>query len=344
MIGDLELANLVGATPGDLAARALGIVRLAIPIPLSQTGGPASVYLIDNADGSLSLFDTALGTTESLRALEQGFTEAGRRVEEVTRILVSHGHVDHFGGARQVAGRSGARVFVHPADASKVTRFLWPEAVRERHRRYLRRMGVPGALVAELEGMEETNELLGERVEAAEPLVEGERIAFARFEAEVMHLPGHTAGLVGLHVPERRVLLSSDFLLPGVLPNPMLELGEGGEEGKLRSLDAYFESSRRVEALELDWILPGHGEPFADHRAVLAWLERARERRQAELLERFREGPRTAFELACGGRGRVRRLQLFMVLSEIIGTLERMETLGTVRRVEREGCYRFEPA
>ncbi|MGI5863560.1 MAG: MBL fold metallo-hydrolase [Myxococcales bacterium] len=343
MIRDLDLANLLGATPGDLAARALGIVRLAIPIPLGQTGGPASVYLIDNADGSLTLFDAALGTAESLRALEKGLAEAGRRVEEVTRVIVSHGHVDHFGGARHVVGRSGAKVFVHPADASKVTRFTWPEAVRERHRRYLERMGVPRTLIVEMEGMEETNELLGERVEAVEPLVEGERIAFARFEAEVMHLPGHTAGLVGLHVPEHRLLLSADFLLPGVSPSPMLELGEGGEEGKLRSLDAYFESSQRVGSLELDWMLPGHGEPFADHRAVLAWLARSWERRRSELLERLREGPKTAFDLARRG-GRVRRLQLFMTLSEVIGTLERMETLGMVRRVEREGCYRFEPA
>src|SRR5512135_3817643 len=106
-------------TEADLAD--LGVFRIPIPIPFPQAGGPVNVYLVEEADGGLLMWDAGLGTPEAEAALEEGFRRLGRRPAEVRRILVSHGHVDHAGAARWVQERHGGEVPVygHPADAGK---------------------------------------------------------------------------------------------------------------------------------------------------------------------------------------------------------------------------------
>jgi len=52
----------LGCSEGDRRLAALGARRLALPIPFTQAGGPVNAYLIDNPDGTLTLFDTGLLT------------------------------------------------------------------------------------------------------------------------------------------------------------------------------------------------------------------------------------------------------------------------------------------
>src|SRR5512144_27782 len=106
-------------TEADLAE--LGIFRISIPIPFPQAGGPVNVYLVEEAGGGLLMWDAGLGTPEAQDALEEGFRRAGRTPRDVTKILVSHGHVDHAGAARFVQGRHGGElpVYGHLADQGK---------------------------------------------------------------------------------------------------------------------------------------------------------------------------------------------------------------------------------
>src|SRR5512139_752310 len=108
-------------TEADLAD--LGVFRVPVPVPFPQAGGPVNLYLVEDAGGGVLLFDAGLGSDEGMAAVEAGFRRLGRRFEEVTRIVVSHGHVDHFGAARWIQERAGGAppVFAHPADQPKIT-------------------------------------------------------------------------------------------------------------------------------------------------------------------------------------------------------------------------------
>ncbi|MDE2677706.1 MAG: MBL fold metallo-hydrolase [Gemmatimonadota bacterium] len=61
---------------------------------------------------------------------------------------------------------------------------------------------------------------------------------------------GHTGGDVVVHLPQERVIVTGDLLLPG-LPY----MGDG-------YLAEWVESLEHVKALDFDWVLPGHGDPF----------------------------------------------------------------------------------
>ncbi|HSN16129.1 MAG TPA: MBL fold metallo-hydrolase, partial [Anaeromyxobacteraceae bacterium] len=130
----------------------LGVFRIAIPVPFAAAGGPVNAYLVEEAGGGVMLFDSGLGSAEAQAALERGFRDLGRRFDEVTRIVVSHGHVDHFGAARFVQERHGGDVpvFAHPADIPKIAEDGWRWRDRQQHyARHLVRLGVPARVLVE---------------------------------------------------------------------------------------------------------------------------------------------------------------------------------------------------
>jgi glyoxylase-like metal-dependent hydrolase (beta-lactamase superfamily II) len=157
----------------------------------------------------------------------------------------------------------------------------------------------------------------------------------------VLHLPGHTPGLVCLWVAASRVLFSDDHLLERVSPNPLLDL-EGQAEPTHKALLAYLDSARRVRALPAEVIAPGHAEPFSGHVAIIDRLLSFYEKRQQRILELLRPGPRTPAELAPLVFPHAREHQLYLTLSEVMGNLEVLEVSGRVVRGERDGRLRFE--
>jgi glyoxylase-like metal-dependent hydrolase (beta-lactamase superfamily II) len=321
---------------------ALGIWRIPVPVPFPQAGGPVNVYLLEEEDGGLCLFDTGLGSPEAQGALENGFRRLGRRFDEVRRIVVSHGHVDHYGNAQSIAERAGgAPVFAHAADIGKIAASgqRWRDRMPQ-YGAHLLKLGVPPEVLAVLATIGESH-LLARRVREVRALGEGERLRFRHFEADVLHMPGHTPGLLCLWDPAHGVFLADDHLLEKVSPNPLIELGPEGEEGFFRPLVAYLASIARVRELPVDLVLPGHGPPFGRHREVIDALLGFYGKRRERIREMLAEGARTAWEVTQGLFPRARPGDAFLAVSESIANLEVMEAEGEVVREQAGGAYRF---
>ncbi len=332
-------------TESDLAD--LGVFRIAIPIPFAAAGGPVNAYLVDEADGGLLMWDAGLGSPKAQAALEEGFERLGRRFDEVTRIVVSHGHVDHFGAARFVLERSGRNVpvYAHEADAPKMAEGGWRWRDRQPHfAAYLARLGVPQDVLLAIAREGERSFGLSRRLAEVRPMGEGVAIRTRHLALRVLHMPGHTPGLICLYEPERRILFSGDHLLERISPNPIIEPGPGGEEGFFRPLISYLASVRRTRALDIDLVLPGHGAPFSGHGAVIDRLLDFFGKRQARIVELLGEGPATAYELSRALFPAAVPAEAFLTVSETIANLEVLEAEGRVSRAEEGGRYRFRAA
>lgn len=324
----------------------LGVHRIPVPVPFVEAGGPVNAYAILNGDGTYTLFDTGVATPDGLAALRGGAAEQGVDLRRVSRIIVSHGHVDHFGNAQTLAEESGARVVIHDADRSKVLGEERFSTLLARHRGYFLSLGVPGEVLEQMQALAARGKPVSRPIEAHRlgALVAGERFSFAHFDAEVLHLPGHTPGLVCLHAPAHKLLFADDHLLERVSPNPLLDFSQGEGETKFRALARYLESARAVHALELDCVLPGHGPAFRGHRSLLDGLFEFYGRRQEKIRAFLAKRPASPYEVVDAVFPRRDVPRLVLMLSEIVANLEVMEDAGAVRRALVDGVITFSVA
>jgi len=325
----------------NAALARLGVHRIPVPVPFPEAGGPANVYVIEEAEGGVALFDAGIGTREGREALERGFEKLRLSLGDIRRIFISHGHIDHYGYARAAQEASGAPAFVHLRDRDKVTGRDRTRQRLELYEVYLKRLGAPPALLEHVKLHFQDTGRMARPLEQVEPLEGGAVLRFKHFSAEVLHLPGHTPGLVCLWAAAEKLLFSDDHLLERVSPNPLLDL-EGEPEPRHKALLEYVRSARIVRALPAELIAPGHAEPFSGHAEVIDRLLGFYQKRQARILELLREGPRTPAELAPLIFPRARAQHLYLVLSEVMGNLEVLEAEGRVVRSERQGLIRFE--
>jgi glyoxylase-like metal-dependent hydrolase (beta-lactamase superfamily II) len=81
-------------------------------------------------------------------------------------------------------------------------------------------------------------------------LTEGD-LSVGELEFQVIHTPGHSPGSVVLYWPQEKALFSGDLIFRGGVGRTDLPGGNGS---------ALKESIKRLTELEIEWILPGHGD------------------------------------------------------------------------------------
>ena len=116
------IARSAGRRTPEADLAALGIHRISIPIPFLEAGGPVNAYAIEDREGGLLLFDSGLGSPQASAAMAEGLARIGRTPRDITRIVVSHGHIDHYGGAAALLEQAGhdVPVHAHPRDIPKM--------------------------------------------------------------------------------------------------------------------------------------------------------------------------------------------------------------------------------
>jgi glyoxylase-like metal-dependent hydrolase (beta-lactamase superfamily II) len=321
----------------------LGVTRIAVPVPFPEAGGPANVYVIEEEGGGVALFDAGIGTREGREALEHGFAKAGLSFGDIRRIFVSHGHLDHYGYARAAQEASGAPVYVHVRDHDKVTGRDRTQQRLDLYGAYLTKLGAPPRLIEHVRVHFQDFRRMARPLEQVEPLEPGTVLKFKRFSAQVLHLPGHTPGLVCLWNEEHGVLFSDDHLLERVSPNPLLDL-EGNDEPVHKALVEYVRSAKRVRELPVSLVAPGHADPFSGHVEIIDRLLAFYDKRQSRLIELLQKrSPQTPAELAPQIFPNAKERHLYLTLSEVMGNLEVLEAQGRIARAQRGGRIVFEP-
>jgi glyoxylase-like metal-dependent hydrolase (beta-lactamase superfamily II) len=174
----------------------------------------------------------------------------GRRLGDVEAVVLTHAHADHKGFAEQLRRTTGAAVWVHEADrgagaatGSGAAAGLPPQPVAAD------RAGPDAARPAR-------RRLLGGAGPGRGDVRDGEVLAVPGRPVAI-HVPGHVAGEVALHLPERRALLSGDALVTvdlytGRFGPPRL-LAEGLNEDTAEA----YRSLEKLEGLGGVALLPG---------------------------------------------------------------------------------------
>ena len=153
-----------------------------------------SFALVDD-DGSVTLVDTGLKRAPA--RIVAGLATLGKHPRDVTRIVLTHVHPDHAGGAAETRRRTGAEVLVHGDDHD------WARSGRIRGANdRTTRMGRLFARTGDA------------KIEAFTPgpaLRDGELLPVAG-GLRVVHTPGHSPGHVSLLHEPTRTLVTGDAL------------------------------------------------------------------------------------------------------------------------------------
>lgn len=186
--------------------------------------------------GPCVIVDPGIGALDTIRGViaDQGLEPAG--------VLLTHGHLDHMFSVSDVCAEYGIGCWIHPADRHHLTDPY----------------GIPGAreLVAGSVGV--APDFTDREPDVVHEVGDGDRIAVAGLDLEVLHAPGHTPGSVLYRMPypdDDRVealVWSGDVVFAGSVGRTDLP---GGDPGMMaRTL--------REVVLELSddtVLLPGHG-------------------------------------------------------------------------------------
>ena len=257
----------------------------------------ARVFLVLGA-GEPTLVDVGSGqgrsTSDILAGIDDVRKDFGEPIstDDIRRIILTHGHLDHFGGLADFAARLGTNVevAVHPLDreavvlndrwaigvSDRLESFLVTAGLDAQERRVLlqhyRRLG--GA--AAVEQVDSSGEKIAKLVsfnmcgigrEVA--LADGMTLDRLRF----IHTPGHSPGHVCILIDD--VLLCGDHILPRTLPQQWPE-----SVAPFTGLRHYLSSLQRIENVPgISLAAGGHEPVMPDVYKCIADIRRAQQRR-----------------------------------------------------------------
>ncbi len=211
--------------------------------------------------GVPTLIDTGSGyprSTESLlagiAALREDFGEP-LALTDIQHILITHGHVDHFGGVALMQEQTGAIIGIHELDRRVLTAYEERVIIATKDLRvYMERAGIPA----------EKRDALIQMYGFAKKHVRSVNVDFNLDEdilyegMDFIHTPGHCSGQVCILIGD--VLISADHVLSYTTPHQAPE-----SITHYTGLGHYRDSLRKIEKVDgVRVALGGHEAPIYD--------------------------------------------------------------------------------
>ncbi len=200
------------------------------------------------------VIDAGLGVASLHEAAQHLF-------EKAVTAVATHSHLDHVGSLHEFADRTAhpaeAHRLANPAPGASLRRDDYPPALIESFERAGYDVG-PTYITALPRAGYDLDSFALRPAPATRLVKEGDVIDLGDRVFEVLHLPGHSPGSIGLWEKASGVLFSGDAIYDG----PLLDEGDDGD------IPAYLATMRRLAAIPARVVHGGHDPSFGRERLV----------------------------------------------------------------------------
>ena len=234
-----------------------GLVRLGTEL--------VNWYLVEDG-GKVTIVDA--GAPKYRPQLERGLAFLGLTTGDVEALILTHAHADHVGFAERVREELSIPVYVHADDESLATTgkaFGKKEAPMLPYLRYGHAWKLLGHLGTS--GFPKPVQMVTTFADGAVLDVPG--------RPRVIHTPGHTTGHVAFALEDRNALIMGDLLCE---LNPLT--GKRGPQLMPRAFNlsrvTMLDSLSKIESIDADTLVFGHGDPWRGGTAEAVRIARGR--------------------------------------------------------------------
>ncbi|MFS0764096.1 MBL fold metallo-hydrolase [Peribacillus phoenicis] len=193
---------------------------------------------------------------------------------DITDIIITHYHPDHFGYAGTLQQLTDADVWMTQVDEHAGTTYWEADSLNLLKENY-KACGMEDDLSVALSSDESGFMPQVKPYPAVNHhLEEGMKLHFGKYEYEVIFTPGHSDGLITLYNKEESVLFSTDHILPRISPNISYWF-----KGFSNPLGEFFNSLKKIQKLDVENVIPSHGKPFQNaNKRIVELLDHHQDR------------------------------------------------------------------
>lgn len=281
----------------------------------------SSIVVIRDAEGLICL-EVGGGGEENIRQTLTLFEQEGLDVSDVHTAIISHTHADHMGAIAYFRERvPGLTVIDHEVDAPYM-----------RDNRLLNRAFDTDLVAEHFPGKQlDILDFYAAFCPISETspdrnVLEGDVLACGSYAFEVILTPGHHPGHISLYERNEKILFVGDMVGMEV---PFYSPSSGGAEGYLASMEKYL-------ALEIDLIIPSHGDLIWNAREVIEGAA-GKVKRREERLQKGLDGPPKTFTDLLPDLFRNPAQHMFPGAAVLASHLEKLKKEGVL--TEENGKY-----
>jgi len=289
-------------------------------------------YVIKGEDRCL-IIDTGFNREECIHDLLNGLKELDMDIKD-TELLITHLHADHSGMAL-IFQEAGVKIYAGEIDGRLINE-MTSKSYWERFEEF--------KILFDLERDGVTfSEHPGYKYCPKDPIEfiymkEGKGIQVGKYFFEIIDIPGHTPGHIGLYERNHKLFFCGDHILDKITPNIAFW---GFEENILAT---YFNSLGKIYNYDIEYLFPSHRNIIRDHTRRINELLTHHRERLSEILNILKKGKFTVRDVAANMNWSIRAKdwedfpvpQKWFATGEAMSHLEHLYSIGKLNKEIRE--------
>ncbi len=312
------------------------IHAVAIPLPEFSDLITSNLYIIGN--GPVTLIDTGPKFPGSFEFVQQELKRSGFDMTDIERIIITHGHVDHFGLAGKIIEIVGSSTpcLIHAEDIWRISSEAFQEeGWSEEAGNLMAMVHMPQKEIEKIKNRFSIFSELCDPIDEASPLENGDEIIGDGYHLKVVHTPGHSPGTICLYESHKKILFSGDHIIRHITPNPLMEIKRDHlRDPDYQSLKAYMQSLHKLKGLDVRFVFPGHGEYITDLPGIISTYIEHHRQRMDRVWEALKKKSRPLYDLIDDVFSHVPETDVFLAISEILVHLEMLINEGRAALVD----------